>query len=158
MKCLTRVPRIIALTALLLGLGASAGAEPVAWDGERAAALAGQLAKAVEALRDAVRSAPTPTLASGQARSQEDLMDDLRRIEGEYGRLQRELQSGKGRDETLSSFKQVDLLRRDAGENARRMFLSQPVLEKVEAARALARELAGLYGVDFEPALEERSE
>ena len=69
------------------------------------------------------------------------LKDRLRLMESESKHLASALGDGEGRDETYPVFQRIDEIRRDAVEDAERMFLQQPVLEKIQAARPVMEEL-----------------
>lgn len=160
-----RTPRLFpasfVVAALLGAPGALAEEESPAaagemeWDGKQVEQLSGELARAVGALREAIRKAPDPGIASGQSRARMKLLDELRGIRTDAEQLAKKVAAGAGRDETRTAFEDIDRRRRDAAENARRMFLPEPVPAKIVAARSVAAELAAYYGIAFAPAMEE---
>jgi hypothetical protein len=136
------------LLILVLGLAASLGAaesEPIAWDQSRVSELASQLQEAVKGLRDSARKQGRPTGGSGQVRAYNRLLDRLRLIEAESRHLAASLGGGAGRDETEPVFERLDLLRRDAAEEARRLFMTKPLMDRIETARGVLEELRPYY-------------
>lgn len=140
--------------------GASAPAEETAadpWNAEKAAAAATRLAEALNGLRDALRKAPGGMGGfAGGSSGVHSLRDRLRLMESESKHLARQLRDGEGRDETYPVFRRIDEIRRSAVDPAERMFLQQPVLEKIQVARPAMEELAGYYGVELKHQLETR--
>jgi hypothetical protein len=124
--------------------------EPRAWDQAEVTALADQLFEAVKDLRESVRTANAPSIASGQARATHRLRDELRLIRNEARHLARRLREGAGRDETLPVFRRIEELRRKAAEDARRIMLVQPILDRIDAARSVLEKLAPYYAVSGE--------
>jgi hypothetical protein len=134
---------ILSAVVLLPSLGRAG--EPRAWDQAEAAALADQLYEAVKDLRDSVRKASDPSIASGQARATHRLSDTLRLIRNESKHLAARLAEGAGRDETFPVFRRIGQLRLQAAEDARRIMLVQPVLERIDAARSVLEKLEPYY-------------
>jgi hypothetical protein len=125
---------------------AGAGADPIAWDAVRVADLADQLSKHSEDMRQAVRrQAGTESVASGQSRATDSLIDDLRGLRVECNRLKKSVEGGKGRDDTANNFRRIDEIHRNAAEELRRMFLSEENIERVKKGRALLDELRLYY-------------
>ncbi len=77
-------------------------------------------------------------------------------MESESKQLALQLGEGRSRDETFPIFERINLIRRDAVEQAQRMFLQKPVIEKIEAARGPLEELASFYGVELDRRLQTR--
>lgn len=155
----TFVP-VLAVLFALPGLASAAhheqAAQPKAWDAARVAELAKKLGKHSEEMRQAVRkAAATESIASGQSRATDALMDDLRGLRVESNKLRKEAEAGKGRDDTENLFRRIDEIHRDAAEELRRMFLSEANLERVKQGRALLEELRLYYTgeVDTRPDL-----
>ena len=136
------------------GSGEDVAARPdnaPAWDQAKATAAAQSLASSLDGLRTALRQQPSNTLAPGTgSRSLHRLRDRLRLMESESNQLAQQLGEGRGRDETFPIFERINLIRRDAVEQAQRMFIQKPVMEQIEAARGPLKELAGLYGVELD--------
>ncbi len=127
------------------------------WDQARVTAAAQSLAGSLDGLRDALRRQPDPSMVpGGGSRSRHRLRDRLRLMESESKQLALQLGEGRSRDETFPIFERIDLIRRDAVEQARRMFLQQPVAEKIDAARGPLEELSGFYGVELDRRLQTR--
>ena len=162
-------PIVLALLSLAVATGAAAdhheagkdvSARPEnapAWDQQKAAAAAQSLAASLDGLRDALRRQPDSSMVpGGGSRSRHRLRDRLRLMESESKQLALQLGEGRSRDETFPIFERINLIRRDAVEQARRMFLQQPVVEKIDAARGPLEELAGFYGVELDRRLQTR--
>ncbi len=156
---------IAAALLCLAAASASGSAEDVAarpenapaWDQAEATAAAQSLAAALDGLRDALRRQPDASMVPGAgSRSRHRLPDRLRLMESESKQLALQLGEGRSRDETFPIFERINLIRRDAVEDARRMFLQQPVIEKIEAARGPLEELASFYGVELDRRLPTR--
>jgi hypothetical protein len=139
---------ILAAVVLLPSIGRAG--EPRTWDLAEVAALADELYEAVKDLRDSARRASDPGIASGQARSTHRLLDTLRLIRNESKHLASRLNEGAGRDETLPVFRRIGQLRLQAAEDARRLMLLQPVLDRIEAARSVLEKLEPYYAVSGE--------
>jgi hypothetical protein len=71
----------------------------------------------------------------------------LRLIESEARQLATSREQGAGRDETLPIVERIEELRVAAAEQARRIFLTQDVLNKIEAARDALAGLRPYYGL-----------
>ncbi len=162
-------PIVLALLSLAVATGAAAdhheagkdvSARPEnapVWNQQKAAAAAASLASSLDGLRDALRRQPDSTMVpGGGSRSRHRLRDRLRLMESESKQLTQQLGDGRSRDETFPIFERINLIRRDAVEQAQRMFLQQPVIEKIDAARGPLEELAGYYGVELDRQLEIR--
>lgn len=135
-----------ALSLLATAAHHEQAAEPKAWDGEQVAELAGKLGKHSEDMRQAVRKqAGTESLASGQSRATDALIDDLRGLRVECNKLRKEAERGKSREDTENLFRRIDETHRDAAEELRRMFLSEANLERVKEGRALLEQLRLYY-------------
>lgn len=121
-------------------------AEPIAWDPAKVAELAEQLGKNAESLRQAVRQqSATESVASGQSRATDTLIDQLRGLRVECNRLKKAAENGKTREDTSNTFRRIDEIHRDAAEELRRMFLSEANLARVKQGRALLEELRLFY-------------
>lgn len=160
---------VFALLSLVIATGAAAehheagkdvSARPEnapAWDQAKATAAAQSLAASVDGLRTALRNQPSSSIVpGGGSRPRHKLLDRLRLMESESKHLAGVLEEGQGRDETLPVFERINQIRRDAVEQAQRMFLQQPVIEKIESARGPLEELAGYYGVELNRRLQIR--
>ena len=77
-------------------------------------------------------------------------------MESESRHLADELARGASRDETLPTFERVNTIRRDAVQQAQRVFLQQPVKDRIIAARDPLEELAGYYGIEIDRQLRMR--
>jgi hypothetical protein len=145
---LHRILLAVGLAAGVSGLALPAVAEgsAQAWEQEAVTALAAELVGAVNGLRDSMRrDAPPDTRAGAQSRLRFRLLDRLRLIEAEARALQRALAGGASQDETFHIFRRIDELRRDAADDARRMFVPEGTTQKMEAARAVLEKLRPYY-------------
>lgn len=136
---------------------ADSDAKAVEWDQTRVTALAGQLLEASANLKEEIRRLPSQTLG-GQTNLLYRLRDRVRLIHSEARRLRDQLADGNGRDETFHSFERINELRRTAAQDARRLFLQQPVMDQIDASRDAIRELSPYYGIEFVAELEERTQ
>jgi hypothetical protein len=117
-----------------------------AWDQAKVTDLASQLAtSANEIYRSVSRMQTGSELGSGQANSYLRLKDNLRVARNESKHLAKALGDGKGRDETLHTYKRLMTLVRDARETGRSMFIEQPTLDKIGVANGLLDQLDPFY-------------
>jgi hypothetical protein len=152
------LPARLPIALLILVALALIGADDEAvdsWNQEKAAAAATELAASLDGLRDALRNEPSPGIGSSE-RPRHELKDRLRLMENESKHLAAELKDGQGRDATYPVFQRINSIRRDAVEDAQRMYLQQPVRDKIESARGPLEKLAGYYGVKLDHQLEMR--
>ena len=137
--------------ATLAGLGlalapTASHAELAKWDQERVTGIAEKLADAAnEVYRSIVRKRTGSQLGSGQASSYMRLKDKARLARNETRHLARRLQDGNARDDTLPVYRRLMTLVRDIREDARRMFLEAPTLDKIATAGDLLRQIAPYY-------------
>lgn len=117
------------------------------WDQERLTRLAAQLHETVKDLRHEVGSV-RPHIASLDASGHHRLRDDLRLIGSEASHLHQALASGATRDETRPAFSRLASLRRDCADEMSKLYLGEPILEKVKQAGSIVREMAPYYGFD----------
>jgi len=136
-----------ALAIMLAWPSPSSPQDESQWDQAKMTSLAADLHATVKDLRQEVGSV-RPHIASLAAWSQYRLRDDLRLIASEAGYLHQTLASGATRDETRPAFARLAGLRRDCAEEMRKLYLGEPVLEKVERAGTIVREMAPVYGFD----------
>ena len=102
-----------------------------------------------------MRNELSPGIGSSE-RPRHELKDRLRLMENESKHLAAELKDGQGRDATYPVFQRINSIRRDAVEDAQRVYLQQPVRDKIESARGPLEKLAGYYGVKLDHQLEMR--
>ena len=131
----------VAFVALLAAPGL-AGAQEQAWDQEKVAAIASELAGVVN---EADRLMRTRQLGDQNKRDFYRLRETVRRLRNESRRLSSLLENGEGHDETLSVYEQMGVHVRDAREIIARMFTVSPLAEQVRAARGLLDQLAVYY-------------
>ncbi len=119
-------------------------AQTAKWDQDRVTALGEELRKAVSGVRSGFRNQPPPSVG-GKARSFYAIQDKLRVIESESRAFASALEKGQGHDQTVHMYERIQMLRRDAAEIARRLMLTEPVLDKIAAARDVLIRLAPYY-------------
>jgi hypothetical protein len=131
---------------LATGVAPPTDAKLATWNQERVAAIALDLAAAVDQMQDAFRASPIgSSIGSGQANAQLRMRDRMRLLRNESRYLSNALKEGAGRSETLSVYERLGTLARDAREEARKMFLPDPVLSKITAAGDVWRRLTPYY-------------
>jgi hypothetical protein len=121
-----------------------------AWDQAAVTALAGQLAKACNALYDEYYRTPGSSgapVGSGQSRESFRLKHTLRRIESSTQQLAGALVAGQGRDETTPLVEEIGILARDARVLLLRMFVGSPLQARIDTARGIWRQMLPYYGI-----------
>ena len=120
------------------------------WDQAAVTALAGQLAKACDALYDEYYRTPGSSggpIGSGQSKQSYRLKHILRRIEESTQQLAGALAAGKGLDETEPQVEDIGMLARDARVQLQRMFVQSPLQARIDTARGIWLQLIPYYGV-----------
>lgn len=142
-------PSLALLAALVLFSVPGAGAAlATAWDQAAVTALAMQLADAAGDVRQSVRMAPSARPAGSRNRAR--ALDDLRVVENSINHLARQLEQGKGAEDTYPTFQRIQTLRRDIAMRARQAALTEPTISKFETARGLLEQLAPYYAAEVE--------
>ena len=85
---------------------------------------------------------------SGDERDRYRVKHKLQRLEEETMHLAAEVAKGKGMAETTPSVEEIGVLARDLRELLARMYVMSPLQQRVDAARALWRELLPYYGIE----------
>jgi len=132
--------------AIFLFAAAPAIAELQTWNQEEASSLASELAEAIKSLRTAALN--EPSLRGGgntTGRSSQQFLDTLKKLESATGRLATRLGDGKNREETLNMARRIGTLLRDAQESGRRLMLTQPSFDAIDAAVAVVHQLSPFY-------------
>ena len=139
-------------TAGLAGLApARATAQLADWDQEKATEIAQEFSDAVnEIYRSVSRRRTGETVGSGQASAFMRIKDRLRLARNESRHLATALGDGKSREETMPVYKRLMSIVRDVREDARKMFLEEPTLNKIGAARELLLQLSPYYDPNAE--------
>jgi hypothetical protein len=133
------------LAALVLWAAPAAGAAPASWNQEKVTQIATELAEAMSGVYDSVKKIPPPPTGS-QRKNFYEATQTLRRLQTETRHLATDLKGGAGYDETLPSYKQIQMLRRDAAESGRSSgVIPNDTLAKVDKARDLLLQLSGYY-------------
>lgn len=141
-----------ALIAVTFLWASVASAEPQkAWNAREVNAIAAELPAAVDALRDEMRATPEPPVGSGNRRDYYRFEQHLRLIRTDARRLARTLASGEDHDQTLPTVEHLLMLVRSARDVGRGMFWTEPMEEKVAAARAILDRLTPYYDVEALP-------
>lgn len=120
-------------------------AELAKWDQDRAEKISGNLATAAHELYTAMRQMPPPTLGTGQNAAWYRALDRVRLIRSESKHLAAALKDGNAYDETLPVWRRLMSLVRDAREEGRKLFLAEPIMDKIAATRDQLRQLAPYY-------------
>lgn len=138
---------ILAAAVLLLGCAAStANAELEPWDQEKVSALGAELAEAIQAVRQAARNEPTLSDRSNTSgRSTQQYLDTLRQLEQSTRQLATRLGEGQNREQTLALGRRIGSLIRDAQETGRRLMLTKPSFDAIDAAIAVIEQLSPFY-------------
>lgn len=143
------------LGSLLVGLGLvamAASAELPRWDQARATTIASELAEAVATASLEVDKQKGSRVDVTKERAYYEFREDIRLAKNTARHLAKELQAGKGREETYPTFKRLKMLRNDAAENARRADMPESTLATITAAGELLNRLRPYY--EEEPAAE----
>lgn len=147
----TRVAVAMGAVVALLSFGApevlaqsEPKGEPVRWDQARVTKIAQELAVAVHAAREAVRTSPLDQNV-GQRTTFYELQEDIRLAENSAKYLSRELEAGKGAEETRATFDRIGSLRLAAEENGRRTLIEAPVMDALFKAGELHNRLKPYY-------------
>jgi hypothetical protein len=131
-----------------------AAAPAKAWDQAAVTALAGQLAKACDALYDEYYKTPGSSggaVGTGQSKASYRLKHVLRRIDEATKQLAGALAAGQGRDETEPQVEDIGMLARDARQQLSRMYVQSPLQARIDTARGLWQQLAAYYGLPLPP-------
>ena len=132
------------LAACLLAAPARASAEPVAWNQERVAAIASELAQALERLKaSAERDAEQPSVV--QERRRQGVLADLRRLGSLSADLAARLKAGQGWRETSGIYQEIQTVRRQAREAGRELLTPDSTAADIVAARGMLERLAPYY-------------
>ncbi len=146
---------VFAVSALLLA-PALAAAEPVAkWDQKRVTQYAEELVKATDALDQAFRQEPSIPSPAFE-RVYYEAREDVRLMNNSAKHMHAELKAGQGHKKTLSSYRRIVSLRRDAEESGRKALIPESVMAKVFEVGSALFKLAPYYtdaqGKPSEPA------
>ena len=121
---------------------------PKAWDQAAVTSLAGQLAKASDALWVAVLNSPNlGQVGSGDGYDSQRLQYKTRRIREQSMALAGALAAGKGKAETFPEVEDLGELADDLQVIFERMFVEQQLKQKLVAARDIWRQLIPYYGI-----------
>ena len=154
-----------AVTAALLGValvwsgGATAGQlanveeiESKAWDGQVVTSMAKNLAESLSQVEDAFRKEPGNMMPTVDRRWRHATKQDLRRLRREARHLARELESGKGLEETRNIFLKVQEFAYDAARDGKQAALTKTTLDHIAKARTQLAALAPYFGETWVPA------
>jgi hypothetical protein len=139
---------------LVAGLAVAAAAELAAWDQKRVAALAKELADAVGKAAVEADKGKGSRVDVGKERAYYEMREDLRLAKNTARHLAKELEDGKGREETYPTYRRLKTIRNDAAENARRAVMPDETVGAITAAGALMLRLRPYY--EEEPPAETR--
>jgi hypothetical protein len=147
-----RFDRLLALASALILVPLAAAAELPRWDQPRVTAIAVELSEAVSKAAVEVDKQKGGRVEVGKERAYYEFREDMRLAKNTSRHLAKELQDGKGREETYPTFKRLKTLRNDAVENARRADMPESTLAAITAAGALMNRLRPYYEEEPEPA------
>lgn len=136
---------VAAALASLLVLAAPATLAETAWDQKTVTDIAVKLAKSMKDLNLTVKKNPQAQVGSPQRRAQYNARESLRLLVNVSGRLASQLQAGEDKDATISTYKRMQLLRREAEDEGRKGQIPAPTLEKVVSMQAVMDQLAPYY-------------
>jgi len=139
--------------ALLFGLvlaPVAATAELPRWDQQRVTTIANELAEAVAKAALEVDKQKGSRVDVTKERAFYEFREDMRLAKNSARHLAKELQDGKGREETHPTFRRLKTLRNDAAENARRADMPDSTLAAITSAGELLNRLRPYY--EEEPA------
>ena len=120
-------------------------AELPKWDQARVTAIAVELSEAVAKAALEVDKQKGGRVEIGQERAFYEFREDMRLARNSSRHLAKELQNGKGREETYPTFRRLKTLRNDAAENARRADMPESTLAVITAAGELMSRLRPYY-------------
>lgn len=141
---LTRVWVLGVALALAAGAAQAQVPPPAKWDQARVTDIALKLRDAAKDLYVEALKSPDKPVGSSR-RAQYSAREDLRQISNMARRLASQLKAGKGRDETQGIYDRLQLKRRDAEEEGRKIDIGQSVLDKIGPLNDLLRQLAPYY-------------
>lgn len=133
----------LALALVLAPLAAVA--ELPRWDQPRVTAIAVELSESVAKAALEVEKQKGGRVEVGKERAFYEFREDMRLAKNTSRHLARELQDGKGREETYPTFKRLKTLRNDAVENARRADMPESTMAAITAAGGLLNRLRPYY-------------
>jgi hypothetical protein len=146
-----RIFHVIATTLaasffLLAATTTTAVAELQAWNQEEASALASELADAIKAVRAAALKEPSLRGAGNTTgRASQQFLDTLKKLESATRKLATRLGDGENREQTLNMARRIGTLLRDAQESGRRLMLTKPSFDAIDAAVAVIHRLSPFY-------------
>ena len=147
MPSMVRILLALAAAVLAPAAGAPAATEPVAWDQQRASALAASL---VEATREAIAVAEREGASAFGGRQQQhhfdDFMAEARRFERAVAELAEALAGGRDREETHGLFVVFIERRTEAQEAGSPVYIRGPVADRIGAVLRLIEQLRAYYG------------
>jgi hypothetical protein len=139
-----RTFRGLGVAVAALAVAALAGAQPATWSQERVTALGAELYDDVKELKITVQKNPDMPIG-GARRAQYEARDQLRVLQNLAQHLRNDLQNGAGREETISTFKRIQVARRDLEELGRKASIRENTMEKVMEVQDVLRRLGPYY-------------
>jgi uncharacterized membrane protein YccC len=138
----------LVVAAALLAPGARA--ELTAWDPGKVTAITKDLVQATKDLDETFRKQPQLSVGSSNSQAYYRLKQLVRMIHSESNELDRSVQKGEGREETLTVYENLMQLTRNAREDAAKIFVAQDVAQRAAAVRAALNRLGPYYDPDFQ--------
>ena len=136
------LPSLLAACSLLAPV--QARAERTAWNQEQVAAIASDLAMAIEKVKSSVEADPEQASVLQERRRQGALVD-LRRLGRLSADLAAKLKAGQGLQETESIYDEIQAVRRQARDAGRDVLNPESTVRDVAAARRMLERLAPYY-------------
>jgi hypothetical protein len=132
-----------AALALLL-LPTAALGELAEWDQARVTQYAEEYAQAMKDLRREIQ-ATQPSADPLRQRARYEALEDIRIMTNSARHLANKLKAGEGREETIATWRRLDVLKRDIEENARRSDIPDATMKKILSAGELLLRLTPYY-------------
>ena len=129
----------------LAAVSGVARAELAKWDQKRVSAIATELADAVNKAAIEVDKGKGSRVDVAKERAFYEFQEDMRLAKNTSRHLAKELNEGKGREETYPTYKRLKTLRNDAAESARRAVTPDSTIEAITAAGELMNRLRPYY-------------
>ncbi len=136
------LPALLAASSLLAPV--QARAERTAWNQEQVAAIASDLALAIEKVKSSAKGDPEQASVV-QERRRQGVLVDLQRLSRLSADLAAKLKAGQGIRETAPIYDEIQTVRRQARDAGRDVLNPESTVRDVAAARRMLERLAPYY-------------
>jgi hypothetical protein len=136
---------------VLSGVAARVGAELAKWDQKRVTAIATELSDAVAKAALEVEKGKGSRVDVGKERAFYEFAEDMRLAKNSSRHLAKQLQDGKGREETYPTYRRLKTIRNDAAESARRAVTPDSTIAAITTAGELMNRLRPYYEEEPKP-------